>query len=107
MAPEIIEHKPYDGFKADIFSLGVILFISVLGKFPFPRAELSDKYYKLLQNPDLHNKFWEVQNGQNTSEEFKELFISMTKYNPSKRPALKDIIKHPWLKSKFSDEKIR
>jgi len=29
MAPEIKEHKIYDGMKADIFSIGVILFIVV------------------------------------------------------------------------------
>ena len=29
MAPEIIAHKTYDGRKADIFSIGVILFILV------------------------------------------------------------------------------
>lgn len=35
MAPEIRESKVYDGKKADIFSLGVILFIIVVGIFPF------------------------------------------------------------------------
>lgn len=53
MSPEIIEQKPFDGFKADIFSLGVILFISVFGKFPFSRAEKDDKFYKLLHTPAL------------------------------------------------------
>lgn len=28
--------KEYDGFKADIWSLGVILFILVTGGFPYP-----------------------------------------------------------------------
>ena len=46
MAPEIMQHKPYDGQKADIFSLGVILFMSVLGKFPFAKADMNDKFYK-------------------------------------------------------------
>ena len=48
MAPEIIQHEPYDGQKADVFSLGVILFMSVLGKFPFAKADMDDKLYKLL-----------------------------------------------------------
>ena len=60
MAPEIMQHKPYDGQKADIFSLGVILFMSVLGKFPFAKADMNDKFYKLLSTPILQKKFWEV-----------------------------------------------
>ena len=38
MAPEIIEHKIYDGRKSDIFSLGVIFFSIVKGVFPFETA---------------------------------------------------------------------
>ena len=35
MAPEMLERKSYDGRKADIFSAGVIIFILVVGLFPF------------------------------------------------------------------------
>jgi len=35
MAPEIKEGKIYDGKAADIFSLGIILFVIVKGLFPF------------------------------------------------------------------------
>jgi serine/threonine protein kinase len=35
MAPEIFEKKKYDGEAADVFSLGVILFILATGSFPF------------------------------------------------------------------------
>jgi hypothetical protein len=34
VAPEILSSKYYDGSKADLFSLGVLLFIIVIGKFP-------------------------------------------------------------------------
>ena len=51
MAPEIIELKAFDGHKADIFSLGVILFISVMGVFPFKAAKKNDRYYSLLLEP--------------------------------------------------------
>ena len=48
MAPEIIKHKTYDGRKADIFSVGVILFILVQGGFPFLSATEEDDYFNLL-----------------------------------------------------------
>ena len=35
VAPEILEDRPQNGKKVDIFSLGVILFGLVTGKFPF------------------------------------------------------------------------
>ena len=38
MAPEILERKSYNGFKADIFSFGVLLFITTIGTFPFVEA---------------------------------------------------------------------
>ena len=53
MAPEIIEQKPYDGLKADVFSLGIILFTLVLGNFPFSEASCDDKLYNLLNSTNV------------------------------------------------------
>jgi len=39
MAPEIKEGLVYDGKQTDIFSIGVILFIIVMGIFPFKEAK--------------------------------------------------------------------
>ena len=39
MAPEILSSKKYNGFKTDIFSLGVILFILLKGHYPFQEAK--------------------------------------------------------------------
>ena len=39
MAPEIKLGQVYDGKEVDIFSTGVILFIIVLGIFPFREAK--------------------------------------------------------------------
>ena len=39
MAPEIKELKPYNGKQIDIFSLGVTIFIMVVGNFPFKEAK--------------------------------------------------------------------
>ena len=53
MAPEILElnqgvARKYDGFKADVFSAGVILFVMTRGIPPFFKAEKSDRYFKVM-----------------------------------------------------------
>ena len=63
MAPEIHEvlisrEKSYDAFKADIFSLGVIMFALVLGRLPFEYATKDDKIYKLIAEED-YESFWQ------------------------------------------------
>ena len=45
MAPEIIEQKYYDGTEVDVFTLGVVAWVLVTGKFPFNEAKEKDYYY--------------------------------------------------------------
>jgi serine/threonine protein kinase len=35
MAPEVAHHLPFDGFVADVFSLGIILFVLLYGTHPY------------------------------------------------------------------------
>ena len=50
VAPEVLEQTIYDGTKVDIFSMGVLLFIVVQGKFPHGTKILKDKYYDMIRN---------------------------------------------------------
>ena len=43
ICPEMWESKKYNGIKSDIFSLGVVLFKLVTGKFGFKYANKYDK----------------------------------------------------------------
>lgn len=47
MSPQVYQ-KCYDGMKADIFALGVCLYILVTGIPPFTEASESDYFYQLL-----------------------------------------------------------
>jgi serine/threonine protein kinase len=106
-APEMFccATKGYDGIMADIFSLGVVLFILVMGFYPFDKPNITDSRYKFISKKDYPG-FWkkcEQKLSSNssftgTSHEFKDLFENMVTYRPKERININDIKKHPWLK---------
>lgn len=60
MAPEILESKPYKGTSTDVFALGVVLFVMVLGIMPFhQKATRDDLLYSLVAKGD-EKTYWET-----------------------------------------------
>lgn len=58
MAPELLYKLSYDAKKADIFAIGVILFVFYSGHPPFHEATENDPYYKLfVKNPTAYWEF--------------------------------------------------
>lgn len=47
MAPEVVQRKEYRGESADIWALGVLLFVSLTGLFPFKGATDQELYNKI------------------------------------------------------------
>jgi len=50
MAPEIKDGLQYDGRKIDIFSTAVIIFVIVLGTFPFREAKKDEHFFSMIHN---------------------------------------------------------
>lgn len=48
-APEVWAGEPYHGFAADVFSLGVCLFLMLTGVPPFANALESDRAFQMIQ----------------------------------------------------------
>ena len=94
-SPQILETIPYDGKKADIFSLGVSLIVLVSGLFGFNKATKNDLYYKMIKNGDYEN-YWKTIKRTELSDEFKDLYIKMVAYNPDSRPNAEEILNHSW-----------
>mmetsp|Transcript_17564 Transcript_17564/g.12528 ORF Transcript_17564/g.12528 Transcript_17564/m.12528 type:complete len:112 (+) Transcript_17564:454-789(+) len=60
MAPELHLGKVIDWEKADVFSLGVVLFNFVTGRWPFENSSETNLKYQLLQGyPDEYFKMVE------------------------------------------------
>ena len=111
-APEMFScaTKGYDGTLADIFSLGVLLFVLVMGFYPFDKPNITDPKYKLILKKDFQG-FWKKteqkklfsNNGSNSNNnfsatsEFKDLFENMICPKPKDRINISQIKKHPWL----------
>nr|PNR62499.1 hypothetical protein PHYPA_000923 [Physcomitrium patens] len=84
MAPEVIEHKPYD-CKADVFSFGIVLWELLTGQVPY--ADLTP----------LQAAVGVVQKGlrptvpEKTNPKLSELLHSSWKTDPAERPSFSEI----------------
>jgi serine/threonine protein kinase len=106
-APEILENKRYNGPKADIFSLGAILFVLMTKNFGFVEARVNNLsanvknlLYKLIKTKQ-YDRYWELMdkyfNIKNLSPKFQNLYLKMVAYNPDERPTIEEIRKDEFL----------
>ncbi|KAJ3451287.1 protein kinase [Anaeramoeba flamelloides] len=103
-APEILNRQQYSGFKIDIWSMGVILYILLVGKHPFVENNTKIMFEKIkIGKYNLPNFL---------SEEAKDLLKKMLCVNPEERISISEITKHKWValnnikKSTINDQKI-
>ncbi|XP_059615059.1 uncharacterized protein LOC132260760 [Phlebotomus argentipes] len=88
-APEVFQGLEYDGPKADIWSLGVVLYVLVCGALPFDGATLHD-----LRSVVVAGKF---RIPFFMSQACEDLIRHMLLVQPERRFTLKQIARHPWM----------
>ena len=95
--PEILSHKKYNGIKADVISLGVVLMTLVTCKIGFLQATRKDPYYRLIMTRQF-NKYWKIVSSQipQISDNLKDLYLKMITFTPENRPTIPEIMDHPW-----------
>lgn len=91
MAPEITKRVPYSGKAADIWALGVILYLLVTGSLPF-QASNESELHRLIQQGK-----WNMEGEM--SKKGKNLLKKLLHCNSSKRITAQGILSDPW----FSD----
>ena len=107
-APEIISGKPYKGELADIFSLGVIMFVLIAGKMPFAKISKLDNLFRFIHRED-YDGYWKRLTARNIkaefSSEFKDLFQKMVTEKPEKRiDSIDKILEHPFFKKPYPSQ---
>lgn len=90
MSPEVITGEPYT-MKADIWSLGVVLYEMVYGKCPFQESSIA-KLIQLLQTQDLEIPF-------QVSEVVETLIKRMLVKDPAKRIDWADLFEYKILET--------
>ncbi|XP_048257092.1 testis-specific serine/threonine-protein kinase 1-like isoform X1 [Haliotis rufescens] len=91
-APEVIKNKPYDGYRADAWSLGIILFAMVNGRLPYNDSQLSEM--------DEDMRMQRLRFERNVSFDCMVLIRRMLQYNPLLRPVVEEVLSDPWLTGK-------
>ena len=99
IAPELFLGKSFDGFKADIFSLGVVLLNLTTCKFGFEKAVQNNKYYIEIMIKHYGQYWLKLSNViSGISDNLKNLYVKMVAYKPSERPTIEKIINSEWMR---------
>ncbi|KAJ8533934.1 hypothetical protein K7X08_007258 [Anisodus acutangulus] len=99
MAPEIMQLQKYDA-KADLWSVGAILFQLVTGKTPFT----GNNQIQLLQNIVKSTKLQFPLDAKNLNPHCVDLCQKLLRRNPVERLTFEEFFNHPFLAQKQLDE---
>ena len=96
VAPEILKGLKY-GTGVDVWSLGVIVYITLVGYPPFYDENQAQLFAKIKAGKfSFHKKYW-----SNISEHAKSFITGMLTVDPAKRLSCAQLLEHEWLEAEI------
>jgi len=99
MSPEVYEMQKYDGFKADIWSLGVILWGMLTGGLLYRKASPTDERFAFLtKGEEGIRELLQIDEVYDVPNPIIHMLSRLLDINPKTRYLIEDVLNHPWLK---------
>lgn len=96
VGPEVLSGRPYDGYAADIWSLGVVLYRLLTGTYPFQGTKPAKLFNKILKGSEAVNFPVDMDKGA------QDLISKLLNGNPGARPDSVELLQDSWLTSEGS-----
>ncbi|XP_040860284.1 maternal embryonic leucine zipper kinase isoform X1 [Ochotona curzoniae] len=93
-APELIQGKSYLGSEADVWSMGILLYVLMCGYLPFDDDNVMALYKKIMRGK------YEVPKWLSPSSIL--LLQQMLQVDPKKRISVKNLLNHPWIMQDYN-----
>jgi len=91
LAPEIIENQGYEGFYADRWSLGIVLYAMACAAVPY-KAENLESLGKTIRSTTIGFPC-------KLSSDLKDLIHGLLEIEPKERFSIPEILAHPWMQA--------
>jgi len=98
MAPEIYCFHPYDGYKADVWSLGVIFWSMLSNGSLYDKPVPSDPHFAYVQKgKEGLQQLFEGSDVNDIAPQCVDLLSHMLSIYPGSRYTIEEVLAHPWM----------
>lgn len=97
IAPEVLQTKKYDGYKADVWCCGVTLYVMLVGAYPFEDPDDPKNFKKSIMR--ICSVKYAIPENLGISSECQNLLAGIFVADPNARVTISQIKAHPWFQT--------